>query len=682
MTASHFRWIALPAAVALFTACRSTAATTTAGPAPAPAQMPEAGATPAPTLDRPIPYHLLESPAFARAVAKGTRTRTGQPGPNYWQQWAHYTLAADYDPSTGRLSGTSTVRYYNRSPDSLPTVLVHVRANLFGPDAYRNRQVPTVGNVSFTRVAAQGQELADTTGPQFFTMGGPGRRLPTGYHVNGTVMRIVLPHAVAAGDSVDLQFAWQYTVPPVGAPRGGRNDMFAFVSYWYPQLAVYDDVNGWQADQYRGNAEFYMGYGDYDVALTVPAGYLIAATGTLTNPTAVLSRQTRERLALSRSVDTVVHVVAAADRGAGPATATGAKLTWRFQARGVRDFDWGVSNQYVWDATRALPGDVNGDGRPDTTAINAFWVPELPNTRWASGARYTRYAIEFLSRFLWPYPWPQMTAANGPSCGGMEFPMITCISGGRDTIGLASVIVHETGHMWFPMQVGSDEKSHSWQDEGFTQFDASQGMDSLYPTAAEEQRNRRIYEFWARTGNEVDLMRHGDLYPLSSPAFGIASYMKMATILGTLRSMLGTADFMQAYRAYGHRWQYKHPQPEDFWYTVDNVTHRDLWWFWRTWFYETWTLDQAVGAVTPRGESTEITIEDRGLAPMPVLLAITRADSSVEHRTIPVDVWLGGRNRTTLTVPTGAGVTKVEIDPDSLYPDLDRSNNSWPAGTK
>lgn len=673
MTCFDIRRCALPVALVLLaSACRSGAATGAAAAPPAPAAA--AATAAAPGLDRPIPYHLLESPAFARAVAKGTRTRAGRPGPQYWQQWAHYTLAADYDPATGRLSGTSTVRYFNRSPDSLPTLFVHVRANLFGPDAYRNRHVPTLENVAFSRVAVAGRELTDTTAPA-----GQGRRPPPGYHVDGTVMRIVLPEALAAGDSLDLEFAWRYTVPPEGGSRGGRNEMFAFVSYWYPQLAVYDDVNGWQADQYRGNAEFYMGYGDYDVALTVPAGYLIAATGTLTNPAEVLAPGTRERLALARSADSVVHVVPAAGRGAGTATAAGRVLTWRFRAHGVRDFDWGISDRYVWDATRALPGDVDGDGAPDTTAINAFWVPEVPDTKWADGARYTRYAIEFLSRFLWPYPWPQMTAVNGPSCGGMEFPMITCISGGRDTIGLASVIVHETGHMWFPMQVGSDEKSHSWQDEGFTQFDASQGMDSLYPSAREEQQNRRIYEFWARTGNEVDLMRHGDLYPLNSPAFSIASYLKTATILGMLRSMLGPEEFMQAYRAYGRRWQYKHPQPEDFWYSVDDVTHRDLWWFWRTWFYETWTLDQAVGAVTPRGDTTDITIEDRGLAPMPVPLVITRADGSVERRTIPVDVWLGGRNRTTLAVPTGSGITQVVIDADSLYPDLDRGNNRWPA---
>lgn len=633
---------------------------------------------PAPVaLRRPVPYNLIESPAFARAVERGTRTRTGQPGPRYWQQWARYTIAAEYDPATGRLSGTSGVRYFNRSPDSLPVLFVHVYPNLFGPDAYRDRHVPEVGTVAFTRVAAASQDL--TALPSPFMPGAPPvpPRTP-GYRIDGTIMRLTLPQPLRAGDSTDLAFAWSYTVAPEGGPRGGRNDMYAFVSYWYPQLAVYDDINGWQNDQYRANAEFYMGYADYDVALTVPAGFLIAATGTLANPGEVLTAQTRDRLALARRTDSVVHVVAAADRGAGAATAAGPKLTWRFQARGVRDFDWGISDKYVWDATRAVVGDASGDGIPDTTAIHAFWVPEKPGTQWARGAGYTRYAIEFLSRFLWPYPWPQMTAADGPSCGGMEYPMITCISGGRDTIGLASVIVHETGHMWFPMQVGSDEKRHSWQDEGLTQFDAAQGMRELYPTTNEEQQSLQTYAFWARTGNEVELMRHGDLYPLGSPAFGIASYMKTATVLRTLRGLIGDSTFLRAYREYGRRWQYRHPQPQDLWYTFNDVAHQDLWWFWRTWFYETWSLDQAVAGVTPRGANTEIVVEDRGLAPMPVLLAITRSGGAVELRTIPVDVWLTGVRRTSVSIPSGPGITGVQIDPEGLFPDTDRANNRWP----
>jgi hypothetical protein len=638
--------------------------------------VPGAGAA---RLERPIPYRLLESPGFQRAVARGTRTRSGHPGPRYWQQWARYTLAADYDPLTGGLGGRGTVRYFNRSPDSLPAVFVHVYANLFGPDALRNRRVPDVGTVTFSRVAAQGQVLSSLQpGP-----GGPppaGRA--AGYRVDGTVMRIALPRPLLPGDSLELEFAWRYTVPPEGGPRGGRTEVFTFVSYWYPQLAVYDDVNGWQTDQYRANAEFYMGYADYDVALTVPAGYLIAATGTLVNPEAVLTARTRERLALARVVDTVVHVVGAGERGAGNATAPGRSLTWQFQARGVRDFDWGTSDRYVWDASHAVVGDADGDGDTDTTSIHALWVPETPGTQWALGARYTRAAVEFLSRFLWPYPWPQMTAANGPSCGGMEYPMITCISGGRDSIGLASVIMHETGHMWFPMQVGSDEKRHSWQDEGLTQFNAAQGMATIHPGAAEEAQSRQVYLSWARTGNETELMRHGDLYPPGSPAFGIASYMKTATVLATLRGLLGAEVFQRAYGEYGRRWRFKHPQPEDFWYTINDATGQDLWWFWRTWFFETWTLDQAVAAVTPRDAETAIEVEDRGLAPMPVLIAITRADGGVERRTLPVDAWLAGRARQTLTAPTGAGITRVEIDPDGLFPDTDRTNNRWPAATR
>jgi hypothetical protein len=298
-----------------------------------------------------------------------------------------------------------------------------------------------------------------------------------------------------------------------------------------------------------------------------------------------------------------------------------------------------------------------------------------------------RHSIEFLSRYLWPYPWPQMTAVDGVvSCSGMEYPMMTCIGGRRDTLSLYSVTVHETAHMWFPMQVGSDEKRYAWQDEGFTRFNQAQAMREYFRGYDLESIARDQYLDLARGGREVELMRHGDLYPSGSPAYAIASYAKMATNLAALRSLLGDTLFLRAYREYGRRWRGKHPQPYDFWNSVEDVAGRDLDWFWRSWWFETWTLDQAVAGVRPTGGAgggqgeIEITVEDRGLAPMPARLAITRDDGSVERLEIPVDVWLAGARRHAIRVPAGRAVTRVELDPEHRFPDADRSNDVWTAG--
>jgi hypothetical protein len=493
---------------------------------------------------------------------------------------------------------------------------------------------------------------------------------------SATLALVRLPRPLAPGDSAVLEFEWAFDVPEQG-PRMGHDGEVYYVAYWYPQLAVYDDVNQWVQYPHMSQAEFYMGYADYDVAITVPDGWLVGATGALINAAEVLPRAARDRLAQARRTAEVVHVVTAADRAAGQATARGAagRLTWRFQATGVRDFAFATSDKYVWDATRAVAGDWTGDGKPDTAAIHTLYRPE--RTPWAQDARYTRFAIEFLSRFLWPYPYPHMTAVDGiASCGGMEYPMMTCIGAGRDTMSLFGVTLHETAHMWFPMMVGSNEQAHAWQDEGLTSYNTAQGSREFF-NRPDDASLFGGYLFLARTGGEVELMRHGEQYPANSPAYGVASYGKMASILRMLRGLLGEETFNRAYREYGRRWINKHPTPSDMWNTFNDVSGRDLWWFWRTWFYETWTLDQAIASVTPAGGALEIVVEDRGLAPMPARVAVTRADGTIERLEVPVEVWLGGAKRHTLRVANGATVSKVEIDPEQLFADVDRTNQTW-----
>src|SRR5918994_631325 len=335
---------------------------------------------------------VLEVPiseSYERAVAQGTRTRAGAPGPQYWQQWADYRLEAELNPIAKRLTGKGTITYQNRSPDTLREVYVQLLHNIFAPGSRHNTDIPwAVEGVDLNRVAAQGQELNPMK-----------EREETGYRVDGTVMHIRLPKPLAPNSSATLEFAWRIRIPPDGAPRGGQDGETFYISYWYPQMAVYDDVNGWQTDQYLGNAEFYMGYGNYDVSLTLPAGWLVTSTGRLTNASEVLTSQTRARLDSAMGAKEIVHVVTEGDRGAGKATAAGTegKLTWRFRAENVRDVAWGASASYLWDATNAEVGDANGDGAADTARVDAFWRPEQRRSHWDEAARYGRHSVEFLS---------------------------------------------------------------------------------------------------------------------------------------------------------------------------------------------------------------------------------------------------------------------------------------------
>ncbi|HWH53773.1 MAG TPA: M1 family metallopeptidase [Gemmatimonadaceae bacterium] len=622
-------------------------------------------ATPARALPAPLPI----SRDFERAVARGTRTRTGQPGPRYWQQFARYHIDAELVPSSSQINGRETVRYFNRSPDTLPTLWIYLDQNLFAPSSPRVVSVPVTSGTEILRVSAAGQALSR-------------QEHGVGYSIDATLMRVGLPKALAPGDSIDLDIAWDFQLPPDGAPREGATGDLFMVAYWYPRLAVYDDVGGWERDPYLGQGEFYMDYADFDVNISLPQGWLVAATGELTNPNDVLSPQTRSRLAEARRSGSVVHVVRDQDRGAGAAKATttgfDGVLTWRFRARNVRDFDWGASPKYLWDATLAVVGDRDADHRADTTTINTFYRPEARASAWDRSASYERSVIEFLSTYLWPYPWPQMTALEGPaSCAGMEYPMLTCIGGPRDTLSLYSVQVHESAHMWFPMQVGSDERRYAWQDEGLTRFNQIEGMQAYFKGYDRVKQSRDGYLSLAATDSERPLMRAADLYPPDSRAYSIASYDKMALNMIALRAILGDTVFLSVYRTYGLRWLYKHPTPYDFFNTFDALSGQSLAWFWRPWWYDTWTLDQAIASTSVIGDQMSVVIDDRGLAPMPIRLAVTRSGGRIERVVVPATVWLSGSRRYTVTLEGAATITAVEIDPEQLFPDVDRSNNRW-----
>jgi hypothetical protein len=415
---------------------------------------------------------------------------------------------------------------------------------------------------------------------------------------------------------------------------------------------------------------------------------VVGATGTLRNAGAVLSSAARDSLTAAWTSGRVVRVVTPGPT-AGRAVAAGAGVvTWHFAASDVRDFAWGASDQYAWDATRALvptPGGVS-----DTVGINSLFRLTAPAAAWRAGAaRFTRDAVEQLSAYLWPYPYPQMTSMEGVlSSGGMEYPMVTLMQPWADTLSLAGDLMHETGHMWFPMQVGSNETRFPWMDEGLTQFDAAQGMRALYgePRSGgrpndSEAGQRALYLDAVRAGQDAPLMipggGGGDDYPES--LYFVIYYDKTAQALAALRGVLGPDVWHRALVEYGHRWIGRHPQPYDFFNTIDDVAGRDLSWFWTTWFYEAWPLDQAIDSVSTAADSVTITISDRGLAPLPVLLAITHADGSVQRLTLPVATWLTGARRAQVRVARDPGILRVEIDPEAVFPDVDRSNQTWRA---
>ncbi|MEJ2334519.1 MAG: M1 family metallopeptidase [Gemmatimonadales bacterium] len=628
---------------------------------------------------RPIPYPVVPSRGFIAAVEKGTRTTSGRPGPAYWQQWTDYELTATLRPEERRLYGRGRITYHNRSPDSLPTLYLHLMQNVHAVGAMRNRPQLVTGGIVLSRVVADGAELtlqSNQRPPE------DEDEMPSGYAVRGTILRMILPETLRPGESVELELDWTFQIPSRGGGNrmGWNGDDLFFIAYWYPQMAVYDDVVGWQIDPFLGAAELYTGFGSYELTVEVPAGWLVLASGALLNPDETLGASVLTRLRQAEGSDSVVHVVRERDLEANQVTRpnVGGPLSWRFHADTARDVAFSASRASLWDAARTPVGDRDADGETDYARVDAIYRPSAP--RWANAARYGQHAIDFLSRYLaLPSPWNHMSLIEGGGImgGGMEFPLMTLIGSynTRSDSALYYVTAHELGHMWLPMIVGTDERRHAWMDEGMTSFNENEARKEFFPGEDSEDSDREGYLEVARSGGEGEMMRWTDYqYPGRART---ASYSKPSTVQAALRGLLGEDVFLRAYREYIRRWAFKHPTPWDFFYTIEDVTGRDLEWFWRAWYYETWTLDQAVTDVRETDEGTEIVIRDLGLVPMPARVRVTRENGEVLDLEVPVDTWLAGEVEAVLTMPAGSPVVRVEIDPERLFPDIDRQNNVW-----
>jgi hypothetical protein len=337
-------------------------------------------------LERPVANPVVASPEFRRAVAQGTRTARGVPGPRYWQQSAHYTISARLDVAEKRLEGSTRIEYRNASPDSLRRLVVQLTQNFHRDDVPRIVPAEITGGYTLTRVAVAGQELEELQ-----PLRGPG------WATGGTNLFINPPAPVAPGDSILLELDWSFLIPQVGASgrMGWNEDNFFFLAYWYPQMAVYDDVNGWHTDPFLGMAEFYSDFAEYEVTLDVPQGWLVQGTGELQNEAEVLAEHIIGRLRLAETSDTVVHVITEEDLEAGFTRAgEDGRLRWHFTADSVRDAAYSITSASLWDVVRSDVGDRDGDGRPEYSRAeysaphtsSGFRGPVMPST----ASRFTR----------------------------------------------------------------------------------------------------------------------------------------------------------------------------------------------------------------------------------------------------------------------------------------------------
>ena len=543
------------------------------------------------------------------------RNAAGAPGHRYWQQKVDYDVKVRLDEPRRALTGSATVKYRNNSPDALPYLWLLLDQNHYKRDSLALRSETVEGSKISLGEIRRAKRLQEWEGG--FTIkavrGAGGQALA--FSVTDTLLRIELPTPVAANGG-EVAFDIEWSMPMVeNKVVGGRSGYECFTqawedgncifegAQWFPRLAVYSDYEGWHNKAFLDDGEFTLEFGDFRVALTVPADHVVAATGVIQNPESVLSQAQRQRLETARTATAPVYVVTPEEAVAAEGGRASGEKTWVFAAENVRDFGWASSRKFAWDAMGVKQASAE---QPLVMAMSFF--PKEARPLWdAFSTRAIAHTIDSYSRMTFPYPYPTAQSVNGP-VGGMEYPMIS-FNGPRPLrdrktgnltytdrakYGLIGVVIHEVGHNYFPMIVNSDERQWTWMDEGlntFLQFLAEKSWDKDFPARRGEPKDMAEYML---SQNQVPLMTQSD----SLLQFGANGYAKPATAMTILReTVMGRELFDRAFREYANRWRFKHPTPFDFFRTMEESSGIDLDWFWRGWFYSTDHVDIALDKV-------------------------------------------------------------------------------------
>ncbi len=528
------------------------------------------------------------------------RTASGAPGSRYWQQRADYVIDVEIDDANQRLTGKETVTYKNLSPDTLSYIWLQIDQNIFAKDsdAQTTRAAPDFRNVPLSQLE---QTVARTyEGRVNITSVRDAKGNQLRNTLNKTMLRIDLPTPLAPNGTFVFSIDWNYAINNQRI-FGGRTGYEYFprdknyiyeIAQWFPRMAAYYDVYGWQHKQFLGSGEFTLEFGDYLVRITAPNDHVVSATGVLQNPNQVLKPEWRQRLKQAETTREPLKIITANEAKANEASKPTGKKTWIFKGDNIRDFAFASSRKFIWDA--------QGHNVSGNKVMAMSFYPNEGNPLWE---KYSTHAIihtlNVYSRYSFTYPYPTAQSINGP-VGGMEYPMI-CFNGPRPNsdgtysaqtkYGLISVVIHEVGHNYFPMTVNSDERQWTWMDEGlntFLQYLSEQEWEKNYPSRRGEPQNITDYML---TENQVPIMTNSE----SVLQFGNNAYGKPATALNILReTVMGRELFDFAFKTYSQRWKFKRPTPADFFRSMEDASGVDLDWFWRGWFYTTDHVDVSI----------------------------------------------------------------------------------------
>jgi len=593
------------------------------------------------------------------AYEKGTRSFDGKPGSNYWQNKSEYNIKVKLDPRTKLLQGSEQVVYFNNSPDTLSRIVVRLYQNIGTPtarrDFYLDEKAITEG-IKLNRVSINEADI-DLTNKEIS-------------RVLGTNLILNLTEKLTPKKSIKLSFDWEFKMPDVESIRFGSYDSTSmFVAYWYPQISVYDDIDGWDRMDYTGTLEMYNDFNNYEVSYTVPTGFQIWSTGVWQNPDEILNQKYLDRYYLAWKSDNVINIITKEDLVSKNIYKTPNGFhTLKFKADNVPDFAFGISDHYLWDANSFNPK----KGIEERVYVAAAY--KQSSSDFKDVAYYAKETLKYFSYEIpgVPFPYPSATVFNGS--GGMEFPMIVN-NGSEDTkTGTVGLTSHELAHQYMPFYMGTNERKYPFMDEGWAvmlPFDFQERM-----AEGNTPRVRTATGFENFSGNEYELPLMVPSPTINWRSYRISAYNRPAIAYDILRKTLGDELFLKSLHTYMERWHGKHPIPTDFFFTFNEVVGKDLGWFWKPWYYDFTHPDLAITKVKQKKNSIIVEVLNKGKLPVPVKLEVMSGDIVIKELLKTAEVWNSGKDKIEVKFDGVKNFDAVILGGDQI-PDVNSINNVY-----
>jgi hypothetical protein len=593
-----------------------------------------------------------------QAFKKGTRSADGMPGKNYWQNTGRYTISITAMPPAREIKGEETIIYKNNSPDTIKTPSIKLFLNIHKPGAPRNRGAHDeylTSGMHIDGVTHNGNSVAWKDHPDRFT-----------------VSSLRLPKPLAPKDSMTLTFKWHFDISVESGREGAIDSTTFFLAYFYPRIAVYDDYNGWDRTNFMDSHEFYSDFNDYNVTVTVPKNYIVWGTGTLQHPEKLLQPEILKRYNASFTSDETIQVATKADLDAKKVTTQNDMNSWQFIAKKIPDMAFGISDHYLWDAGSV----VVDDATKRRASTQAAYLEKAVDYK--KMVEYAQHSLKWLSQ-NWPgipYPYEKTTVVQGYA--GMEYPMMANDESYDNPIFSRFVAEHEIAHTYMPFYMGINETRYGMMDEGWaTTFEYLIGTADLGPERAEQFFKQFRVQSWIKdpsAGEDIPIITPGDA--LTGPGFGNNEYGKAALGYLALKNMLGDDEFKKCLHAFMNRWNGKHPIPWDFFNTVNDVSGKNLNWFWSSWYFSPTYIDLAIESVKSDKGSSSIVINNIGGMPAPVKVIATYADGSTESFDQTSKIWEMNQKQSTIKIKTSKPVKSLKLS-GGIWMDADESNNEW-----